>query len=140
MTETTSTEVPKKLVRLSSLKADLEKERNGDWQPSDIDGVSFLVRSTNYAPYRIARDAAFQKLTRKHGNNIPDEPKTRTLGELAVKHLLLDWSGLDEPFSPELAETILTDEGFRGLRDSIYFAAMKVGQAEVEFVEDGAKN
>lgn len=139
-TPTTATE-PKKLVKLSSLKADREKEREGDWQASDIPGVSFFVRSTNYAPYRIERDARFAKLARKFGADaIPDDDRATVLGELAVKHLLLDWKGLDEPFSTQLATEVLTDEAYRDFRGSVYLAAVKVGQAEVEFVEAGAKN
>lgn len=141
MTETSSaTASPKKLVKLSSLKADREKEREGDWIPSDIPGVSFFLRSTNCAAYKIARNAIFAKLERKHGAEIPDEVRAKALGELAVKHLLIDWKGLDVPFSAEAAEEVLTDEGYRDFRGSVYLAAMKVGQGEVEFVEEAVKN
>ncbi len=136
----TSTATAPKIVKLASLKADREKEREGDWQASDITGVSFFVRSTNYAPYKIERDARFAKLTRKHGNNIPDDERATVLGELAVKHLLLDWKGLDVPFSPETAREVLSDEAYREFRGSVYLAAMKVGQGEIEFVEDTVKN
>ncbi len=142
MTEPTTTEAAStKLVKLSSLKADREKEREGDWQPSDIPNVSFFVRSTNYAPYKIERDAKFAKLARKHGaDSIPDEARATVLGELAVKHLLLDWKGLDEPFSKEIATEVLTDESYRDFRGSVYLSAMQVGRSEIEFVEGAAKN
>lgn len=142
MTDQTPTATTTKLVRLSSLKADRDVEREGAWQPAaDIPGVSFFVRSTNYAPYKIERDARFAKLARKHGaDTIPDDDRAKVLGELAVKHLLIDWKGLDVPFSLEKAEEVLTDESYRDLRGTIYLCAMKVGQGEVEFVEDTAKN
>ena len=144
-----TTQPTQQLVKLSSLKADRNKEREGDWiEAADIGkGVAFLVRSTNYAPFRFARDARFAKLARKHGaDEIPDDDRAKALGELAVEHLLLGWKGFGEDdgseiaFSPEKAEEILTDEAFRGLRGSVYLAAMKVGQSEVEFVEGAIKN
>lgn len=149
MNEPTPNTTPVKLVKLSSLKADRVKEREGDWidSPDIGKGVAFLVRSTNYAPYRIARDARFAKLARKHGSDeIPDDERAKALGELAIEYLLLDWRGFAEddgepiPFSEERANEILTDEAFRALRGSVYLAAMKVGQGEVEFVEESAKN
>lgn len=138
-------------VKLSSLKADLSKERDGDWiEAPDIDkSVSFFVRSTNYAPFRIARNAVFAKLARKHGNeadDIPDDIRAKALGKLAVEHLLLDWKGFVDddgqpiPYDEDKAAEILTDEAYRAVRGSVYLAAMKVGQAEVESVEETAKN
>jgi hypothetical protein len=142
MSDQIPTATPTKLVKLSSLKANRDVEREGDWQPAaDIPGVSFFVRSTNYAAYKIERDARFAKLARKFGADaIPDDERAKVLGELAVKHLLLDWKGLDEPFSPEKAEEVLTDEAYRDFRGTVYLCAMKVGQGEVEFVEGTAKN
>lgn len=130
-------------VKLSSMKADLDKERDGDWipAPSIGPGVKFNVRSTNYAPFRIARDAANQKLQRKYKDDpIPAEVSAKVYGELAVEHLLLGWVGLDEEYTPELASEVLTDEAYRRLRSEVYFAATQVGQGEIEFVEAAAKN
>ncbi|WP_157113129.1 hypothetical protein [Bradyrhizobium embrapense] len=147
------TETPEKTVRklkLSSMRADSQKEREGDWIPAlDIDAggaIKWFVRSTNYAPFRIARDAIAAKLARKHGDSVPDEILADAYGELAVEHLLLGWDGLvdddeqDILFSKEKATEILTDPEYRYIRGSIYAAAMRVGRDEAEFVAAKVKN
>lgn len=133
----------KKVVRLESLKADLQKEREGDWiKAVDINpGLRWFVRSTNYPAFRIARDAEMKKLGEKYGGDqIPDDVNAEVMGKLAVEHLLLGWDGMDVEYTPETAAEILTDESYRKVRYSIYLAASRVGTSEVQFVEDTAKN
>jgi hypothetical protein len=139
---------PKK-VKLSSLKADRQKEHDGDWIPAvDIDpAIKWHVRSTNYAPFKTARDAKIEKLTRQaDGEPLSDDAMAKMNGELAVEHLLLDWEGLvddddkDIPYSADMATEVLTDEAYRAVRNSVYFAATKVGRSEIKFVGDAVKN
>lgn len=143
------TESPKKKLKLSSMRVDLEKEREGNWEPAfDIDpDIRWFVRSTNYGPFKTARDAVQIRLTRKHGSSVPDDVLAEEYGKLAVQYLLLDWEGLVEDdetteieFSPEKAREILTDPAYRIVRGSIYMAASRVGVGEAEFVGAGAKN
>lgn len=132
-----------KAAKLSSLKSDLQKEREGDWiSAQDIGAdVKFMVRSTNYPPYVIARDEALQSLAKKYdGERIPDDVIAKANGELLAEHLLLGWKGLDEEFSSDLAMEVLTDEAHRAMRNGVLMAATKVGRQEVEFVETAAKN
>lgn len=136
-------ETPKKLVKLSSLKSDLKKEQEGDWVPApDIGpGVAFLVRSTNYDPFRIARDTAMAALAKKYQDTpIPGDVLEETRGELFAEHLLLDWRGLDEDFDPDLARETLRDVSHRLIRGAVFIASTKVGVGEIEFVEKTAKN
>lgn len=130
-------------VKLSSLKADLKKEQEGDWIPAvDLDpAIRWHVRSTNYPPFKIARDAAIEKMVRKYPDErVPDEVNAEINGTLAVEHLLLGWDGLDEEYTPEFADQVLTDEAYRAVRNSVFLAASKVGKFEVKFVEEAAKN
>lgn len=135
-------------VKLSSLRADLAKERDGDWVDAPgIPGVSLLVRSTNYPPFVIARDRAEMKLAQKYGATPSAAEDLERLdeqnaidGSLAVEHLLLGWRGFDEEFSAERAAEILGDESYRALRNSVYRAARRVGRREIEVVEQAAKN
>lgn len=135
-------------LKLSSLKADLAKERDGDWvEAPGLPGVSFLVRSTNFPPFIVARERAEMKLAQKYGANpsaedalAQREEVNRLDGLLAVEHLLLGWKGLDVDYSADIAEDLLTDEAYRALRRSVYLAANKVGRRELEFVEDAGKN
>lgn len=135
-------------VKLSSLKADVKKESEGDWITADdievedpAKPVQFLVRSTNLPSFRIARDAAFAKLARDaKGQPISPVKSGNLLGKLLVEHLLIDWRGLDEPYSLDLAMETLTDDAYRNVRAAVLQAAMKVGHGEVEFVEGAAKN
>jgi len=140
-----------KVVKLSSLQANLAKERDGDWIPANDlgPGVAFFVRSTNSPEFQLARDLANMNLAKKYNGEPPSTPEehetrskehARINGMLAVEHLLSDWRGLDTPFSEDVAATTLTDESYRRVRNSVYAAATKVGQRDVEFVESAAKN
>lgn len=133
----------KKIVRLESLKADLQKEREGDWiKAVDLDpAIRWFVRSTNYPAFRLARDVEMKKLGEKYGSDpIPDDVNAEIMGKLAVEHLLLGWEGLDAEYSPEAAAEILTDEAYRKVRYSIYLASGRVGTSEVQYVGSTAKN
>ncbi len=150
MTETSPTAKKPVGIKLSSMRADRATERAGDWIPAvDIDpSVSWYVRSTNYPPFKIARDHASNRLSRQFKEKaVPDDDMALVNGELAVEHLLLGWKGLFEDdgktpidFTPERATQILTDDEYRAVRASVYLAATKVGRTEVEIVEDTAKN
>lgn len=143
---TDSAQAPARRVKLTSLKTDLNKEREGDWVPAlDIDpSVQYLVRSTNYPPFRIARDAASAKLARKYGDRVPEEEAAEIYGGLAADHLLLDWKGLVDDAGADItsdrAREILTNPEYKNIRGSVFAAAMRVGTQEVEFVGEGQKN
>ncbi len=147
MTEATAA-APVRKVKLSSLRSDSQREREGDWVPAlDIGPeVQYFLRSTNLPAFKIARDHHGQKLARTYGDNIPDDILAEVYGKLAVEHLLMDWKGFvddeenDIPFSKETAQKILTDPEYRLVRASVYFAATKVGRDEVEFVGTAIKN
>ncbi|WBU27590.1 hypothetical protein OOZ54_12885 [Rhodopseudomonas palustris] len=147
------TKTTHKPVILNSLKSDIDKEREGDWQesPEIGPGVAFKVRSTNYPAYAVARDAASARLARKYPNAslaadhndyepVPEEIMAEVNGELIAEHLLLEWRGLDIPYSPDAALSALTDIAFRALRSAVTMAATRVGRYEVKFVEDTEKN
>ncbi|CAM5658545.1 hypothetical protein MAUB1S_11467 [Mycolicibacterium aubagnense] len=143
-------------VVLDSLSADLVKERDGEWiepkewvglnpskpfEMTQLPGVGFLVRSTNYPPYVTARQAVLEKLKADYpADDMPPELAARMEGELATEHLLLDWKGFDVAFSKEEALARLTAEGHRIFRSMIYWCAGRVGKKQVEFVKDAAKN
>jgi len=129
-------------VKLSSLRADEALERNGDWKDAiGIPGVSFKVRSINYPPYTIARDFLMQRLRRKAGGKpIKQDVLLPELGRLYAEHILLDWKGFDEAYTPELAMKTLTDPQYRELVSAIESLASQVGESEIEFIEDTIKN
>ncbi len=138
----------KMTIKLSSLKADIVAEREGQWiEPKDwpglgaLPGLAFLVRSTQYPPYLSARAAAQQRLAKKFDDgNVPPEELARADGTLAVEHLLMGWRGFDIPYAKDAAEQVLTDEAHRTLRDIVFWCATKVGKRDVEFMETEGKN
>ena len=129
-------------VSLRSLTVNLSAERDGDWQDAAlIPGVSFKVRSTNYAPYVAARSKALQEIQKKYPTgDVPPDETAAVFGGLLADHLLLDWRGFDADYSPDEARAVLTDETFRPLREAVATCAAMVGQRDIEFVEDAAKN
>ncbi len=130
-------------VKLSSTKADLDREAKGDWiEPVDhIPGIKLLVSSLLFPAYRIDRDLVSQKLARRFkGKPIPPDAMQVEVGKLFAKHILHGWEGFDEPYTKERAEELLIDPSYRLLVAAIEWCAAKMADVEVEFVEDTAKN
>ena len=140
-----STATPK--LKFSSLKADLQRESDGDWvECLGLDGASVKVRSLHAPAYRIARDLLVQKMTRKYqGKPIPPDVQAKEFGRLYALHILLGWKGFYEEdgtetkYTPELAMESLTSPEFRKLFDAVEWAAAQVAETDVAFVEDAAK-
>lgn len=130
-------------VKLSSLKADLQREAKGDWieGPPELPGVSLNVSSLMMPAYRIERDLLGSRLARQHkGKPIPPDVLSTEVGKLFHKHILHDWRGFDVPYSRELAGEMLADPEFRMLVGAVEYCAAKVADIDVEFIEDAAKN
>jgi len=143
-------------IKLNSLAADLTKERDGEWiEPKEwpglnpekpleltqLPGVAFHVRSTNFPAYVTARQAALEELKSKYPDDkVPAEVAARIEGQLAVEHLLIDWRGFDITYSADAVTTILAAEEHRVLRSMIYWCAGRVGKRRIEFVKEAAKN
>lgn len=131
-------------VKLKSLAVDLKKEAEGDWVPYlPWKGVRFRVRSTEIPEFKSAQEKLLRDMAKRRqstGADIPIDEISTKIGALYVKHILTDWDGLDEAFSPELAEEVLTDPAYRDVLRAVEDCASRVGKAEVEFVETEAKN
>lgn len=137
-------------IKLSSLRADLEKERKGTWQSAlsiipDPD-VQFLVSSIHLPAYTSARNISLQRLSRVHRNAPPDDIVMTEIGRLFAEHILHDWKGLagDDgepvPYSKELALKLLTDPAHRDLIRAIEHCAGEAGRVDVDFIEGEVKN
>lgn len=135
-------------VKLGSLRADVARERDGDWvEIPDLPGVSLKVRGFSYGPFTMARDIVQMKWSRRYGREpVPVEVSFPENGKLYAEHILLDWKGFvdddgkDVPYTREASLELLTDPAFRELHDHIRYAGTKLAQTEVEFVDAAAKN
>lgn len=146
-TETEDQPKPKQVVKLGSLKADLRRESEGDWVVippeliGDGEGVRLKVRALTYGPYRMAVDDLVQKWGRKYqGKGAPRDVAYEADGELLAKYILLDWDGLDEPFSKGRALELLTDPAFRVLQTAVSYAARSLALVTAEAGEAERKN
>lgn len=134
-------------IRLSSLKADLVREREGDWvEVPDWEGVAFRVRSTETPAFREARDGLLRRLQAMGRGRIDHDELSAQLGRLYARHLLTGWRGICDDdgrpidYSPERAEALLGDPAYRLLAEAVLAAAQRLGHVEVQFVEEAAKN
>lgn len=127
-------------VKFASLRADVEKEKAGEWiEIPDLPGVELRVRSFNDPAYRIQRDQLLQRLARKYGRKpVPGDESEIEFGRLYAKFILLDWKGFDVEYSADAAREALTDPAMRDLRRHVEYAAGQVGTVDVEFVEEAA--
>lgn len=130
------------MLKLESVKNNLKAEREGDWVDyPEWDGVSFKVRSIEAPEFTMGRDALLRRLSRKHkGDPIPPDDLTREVGTLYAKHILLDWKGLDQPHSADLALDILTDPSYRQVVKAVDDCAGRVGRGDADFIQAAAKN
>lgn len=129
-------------VKLSSLKADLNRENKGDWiEYEEWPGVAFNVSSLHLPAYQTARDLMFKRFGRIYkGTTVPQTVFSAELGKLYAKHILHDWRGFDEAYTAEVALEMLSDPEYRSLVAAVEYCAGKVAELEVEFVEDETKN
>lgn len=143
-------------IKLASLAADISAEREGEWiEPKEwpglspekpmeltqLPGVAFHVRSTNYPPYVTARQAELERLKKDYPDDkVPPEEAAKVEGRLAVEHLLIGWRGFDIDYSPDAVSVILAAEEHRVLRTMIFWCAGRVGKRQVEFVKAAEKN
>ena len=129
-------------VKLSSIASDIVREQEGDWiDYPDWPGVKFHVRSLNHPPYKTARDLLLQKMIRRNkGKPLQAETMTVEQGRLYADHILLGWDGFDVPYSEDVARQDLTDPRHRNLVGAVEWCASRVGELDVEFVEDAEKN
>lgn len=130
-----------KPVKLSSLKADLAREKKGDWIAyPDWPGVEFNVSSIHLPEFTTARSLMFQRLGVVHKNNIPVEVITAETGVLLNKHILHDWRGLDVKYTAQDAASVMSDPAYREVIAAVQWCATELGKIEVAYTEDDAKN
>lgn len=129
-------------VKLSSLKANLDRETKGDWIDfPDWEGVSFNVSSLNLPAYTTKRDLLLQRLQRKYKRKpVPKDVLNAELGRLYAEHILHGWRGLDVEYSPTVALETLTDPEYRNVVAAVEYCAAQVSAIDVEFVEEEAGN
>lgn len=130
-----------KPVKLSSLKADLTREKKGDWVAyPDWPGVEFNVSSLNLPEYAAAQSLEMQRLNILHKNNVPADVFLATLGGLLDRHILHGWRGLDEAYSAEKAAEIMNDPAYREVILAVQWCGREIGRVEVAYTEDDVKN
>lgn len=129
-------------LKLSSIKADLNKEANGEMIPyKPWPGVSFMVRSTMCQTYQVARAQLYQRWSAAYGDEpVPPSVLSSDIGKLLCEHILIGWDGLDVEYSKEKALEVLCDEAFREVRAAVEFCASKVAAITPKFEADTAKN
>lgn len=129
-------------VKFASLKVDLKREADGDWVDiPELPGVRLRVRSLQTPAYQVAADLLRQKHQRKYASQrVPPEVWSRDFGGLLAEHILLDWQGFDVPYADELARETLCNPEYRELAGHVLWAGSTLGAAEIEFVEQAAKN
>lgn len=128
-------------IKLASLKADLDKEREGDWVDyPDWPGVRFNVRSLQTPSYAIKRDQLITKLARRYGRKpIPVDVRAKEFGRLYADEILLDWEGFDTEYSHDNAVTTLTDPAFREIVAAVEWCASQLGEIDAEFIDESVK-
>lgn len=129
-------------IKLTSLKADLDREEQGDWiDIPDCPGLRLQVRSIESPSYVIPRDQLVQKWVRKYGRKpIPRDVRSQGLGRLYAEQILLGWEGLEEQYSRERALEVLTDPAYRVFLGYVEYAAAQLAEIDMEFVDEAIKN
>lgn len=132
-------------IKISSLKVDTSKQDLGDWIEYNgwPEPVKFHVRGSDYKPYKTAMSEAFKPLLAKYKkfDRIPELERYRVEGEVIAEHLLLGWDdGIDVKYDNVFGKSVMTDIEYKKVRSAIEFCVMQVGEREVEYIEEAAKN
>lgn len=130
-------------IKLSSVKVDLVAETKGEWVDSDeLFGVRFKVSALNLPAFIAARSNVYNRLLRqyKKAEDIPAGVLSSEMGLLFAQHILHDWEGFDEPYTPDRAAALLSDPQFRPLVAAVQSASSKVGAPDIEYIEEEVKN
>jgi hypothetical protein len=125
-------------VMLSSLRADLDRELNGDWVAYPLwKGVRFKVSALTVPAYETDRDLMFKRLTQEYKEDarIPKDLMMVELGKLYSKHILHGWEGLDVEYTPEVADQTLTDPSYRAVIAAVEWCAAKISEIEAQFTK-----
>lgn len=135
-------------VILSKVRRDTHREDDGAWMPVPelIDPATgevpdLLVRGNNYVPFQNALSAMNAKQARRGPNAPPPDAKQmhRDFGRIVAQHLLLDWRGIAEPFSRDLAEELCCRYD-SPLQTYVTNCAREVAEVQMEFDSAAAKN
>ena len=133
---------PTKTVSLRGLRVDTSREAKGDWIASpDIPGVEFKVSSLHLPAFQVALQQAEQRLARQaKGGPVSPADRTPEVGKLLHKHILHDWRGFDEPYSPETAYSMMSDYEGRDFIAAVQNCAALISLRDVQYVEDAGPN
>lgn len=139
-----------KKLKLSSIKANLKRQHEGDWIAYDPwPGVRFKVSSFTSPAYRHAAQIMAEKIAKDHKPTseltledftLRDKLMHERNGDLLAEHILHGWEGIDEEYSEELARERLTDPEFEALNLAVRSCAIKLSDINAEFVGQVEKN
>lgn len=132
------------VLSLKSVAVDIKAEEGGQWIPyPPWKGVSFHVRSIESAAFSQARAKLLRNMAKKAretGDDVPPDALAVEVAKLYAEHILLGWEGFDEAYSPDKAESLLTDPAYRDLLRAVEDCANRVGRQELQFIEAEGKN
>jgi len=132
-------------ININSLRANRTRIDEGDWVwITAVPGLELKVRGLNYAPFAAEHSVVRGQWRRKYGDaaDAPPDVVGPALARLCVKHLLLDWRGLqkeDGSEQPYDREMVLQPD-FSAIVDYTIWAAARVSEIEAEYVTDTSKN
>ncbi len=133
----------KKVVKLSSTRVDLRREREGEWIASKtFEGVSYHVRSTNSPDYVSAQQKQMRSLQAKirDKRELDQDEMHAEEANIVVDCILLGWNGFDQDYTADLALEELRNPQSRPLLNDIIECASRVGRNELETIEVDVKN
>ncbi len=102
-----------KLIKLSSIKADLKREYDGVWVDfPDWPGVAFMVSSLRLPAYEAERAVERSRIDAEYpAGNAPPDVLTASAGRLVAKHILHGWRGFDVEYDAATARENAVQRG-----------------------------
>lgn len=138
-------------MKISSIKADLEKVESGVWISDipDFEGVRLKVRPSDNPDYGALYQQLVETTPRnlKRGGVVKDaETKTKIAARCLADTVLVDWDGFEDddgkplPYSAPLAKQWLLDPQYAAFRHAVAWAG-NVAQEESRLAfEDNSGN
>jgi len=130
-------------IGLLNKKANLSE---GEWigDIPDMEGVEFLVRSTNFKPYKVATAGIARRSGKKLRTDQGLVDFTVTGGKALAEHILIDWRGVNENGKPlkyeaKRALAILTADDDFGIGDTFRRGVEYAGDQVADRISATAK-
>lgn len=134
------------MAKLSAIRADLDKERNGVWVPYQM-GIELKIARLGNPQYQEAlRTATEARKVLLAVKDLSEEQRQDVQREVVAKTILLDWRGVEDEdgkplaYSPQTAMSWFKDPELWRVYNFVLMESLEEEHFRKALLEDASKN